>query len=626
MTRPSTHLLDASLANLDVADRDVLAYVTLRKSRFRVAGRRLRFDGQQFISSLELERGDVRKDIQSSSAAFHQCALSHLFSTSGMLLYGEIPQSGSHTIPAGSLSVEVRCGLLDINSENVKYLELFENANARTFERSYRLWLSTTTANSLTTIPSDPSLHIIVKTNDQIGNQLLGHIDRVLPFQIDNEECLEITGVDRLFGTRIQISGRFNFQVETTFSITVLAAWVQPSRIVPGQALRPVVLSGIERYMKDRAVGSREFCEFLAATKTSQESEAVKGLCDYFGRVLTETPQRYSPLTATAFKNAAILLDNKVPAHVVIGSVDGIDVEGITQIAPGVLVAAPDQLPIVLIGEPSNLPLCREWNPTSARLITFIRAETAPETTTLGWIALKDAFDRLLVVTSDASWRHSDKEGNNYILAVDGHVQDAVLELDRNYHVHNLFSGTAHQYHSGRQKSTHRLHLDEHAATAIRERLTPLDSTLATYGMKFPELVAHLSNAIVWISRARSSVTASERFLCAWIAVEFLAAYGKSAGSAIKSTVSSRVSYLMARGDRNLRRYWQSAMEDCYDLRCDLVHDAKDNSEQLEKRSPMLMQAVVDVVLFCILSIPNLTKDTSPSEMLDDFRNLARNR
>ena len=108
--------------------------------------------------------------------------------------------------------------------------------------------------------------------------------------------------------------------------------------------------------------------------------------------------------------------------------------------------------------------------------------------------------------------------------------------------------------------------------------------------------------------------------------MEFLVLRGdeRSTEQAIKSGLSSRIAQLLGREARTLRRYWRGVIEDSYQLRCDLVHEAKENESSLIKLVPLLSQATFEVIWFCIRSVGSVGADLLPSELLDVLANSAR--
>ena len=147
-------------------------------------------------------------------------------------------------------------------------------------------------------------------------------------------------------------------------------------------------------------------------------------------------------------------------------------------------------------------------------------------------------------------------------------------------------------------------------------RVQQLVNANLTHAVQFPRLIAQLDHAIQWLSRSRDSTTLEEQFLCAWIAVEFLIQPDEAAGP-IKGNVTSKISTLISRGDRTIRRYWTRKMDDCYDLRCDLVHEAKTDKTKLETLLPFLTQAIVECLYHCVGSLEELTDDCAPADLLN---------
>jgi hypothetical protein len=136
-----------------------------------------------------------------------------------------------------------------------------------------------------------------------------------------------------------------------------------------------------------------------------------------------------------------------------------------------------------------------------------------------------------------------------------------------------------------------------------------------------PKLALQLHHAIEWISRSRSSSTQSERFICLWIAIEYLVLRGSEASrdDAILGALQSRVAPLMARGNRDLRKYWNSIVEDCYRLRCDVVHEAKEDDQQLARLVPLIGQAAFEVVWYCAAVADKAAADRLPADLLEDL-------
>jgi hypothetical protein len=298
----------------------------------------------------------------------------------------------------------------------------------------------------------------------------------------------------------------------------------------------------------------------------------------------------------------------------------------VISIAPGLVVVPPRQLPFGLIGEKNNRPLSRHWDRDACTILSFFEGIKVEETTERGWRVINASFDNLQLAISDAAWMHVDASDTQYYFSVDCRSQDAILELDQWYHVDELFSGIAHQYYAKRERSSNRLELNRGATPAISQRLKLLATRSQQYSFSFPKLTSHISNAISWVSRARNSSTSSDRFLCTWIAAEYLTmSRGESEQTPdIKSTLSSRLGGLLGRADRNSRRYWESALNDCYELRCELMHEAAEDSGRLATSTPLLMQAVVEAIFFCVSSLSTVTADTTPSEMLDGYRRRKR--
>jgi hypothetical protein len=153
--------------------------------------------------------------------------------------------------------------------------------------------------------------------------------------------------------------------------------------------------------------------------------------------------------------------------------------------------------------------------------------------------------------------------------------------------------------------------------------MTPLVAILGKYQTRLPKLASQISNAMHWVSQARRATTASERFLAPWIAAEFLTLSGRSNASKNEDRgglVASRLAGLLGRSSRTNRRAWQTTMKKCYELRNLLVHEARDEPEELDQYAPRLMQAITDAVLYCVLTMPSLEMDLPPSELLDRHR------
>jgi len=353
---------------------------------------------------------------------------------------------------------------------------------------------------------------------------------------------------------------------------------------------------------------------FLRSFSDKHEERVLKQLCGFFERALDQNPDGV-PLMAQAFHNMALVLHNEMPLYVAVGSVRGVAPHGIMCLTPGVVVAAADQLPFALVGRECNAPLCDHWDRDAARLVTFFASTSAPGTVSDGWRALTRAFEFLALAVADAGWLHTDARGNLYPMIVDGRVQDAVLELDHWYHVHHLASGTAHQYYARQDKSSNKLVLETRQSSAVSLRLQMLMTNILKNKDRYPVLTAHLSKAMTWLTRSRASATPGEEFLCLWIAIEYLAVPAGS-DAAIKGTVAPRLAELMAGSNRTMRRFWHTKIDECYDLRCKIVHEAADDLERIASLAPILRQTVIEAIWFCVLTIGELTADVPPATLI----------
>ncbi len=619
--------LAKAFSRLDVSCPSVREYVEARQSGFLPVQRFLNVSSEGSTSTIVLRRGSVEKRITSGTHQFHQCSLSHHFTSRTVLLPDEIGNSSANdeerTITPGDIAIELEVGTVRASSLEIRHFELIENTAP--CERRFRLWMVEEPVRGLDLVSADPTCQVRILLGGQLVNRVKGYIDTVNPFMHAGEALVQIDGVDGLFGTRALVSGVFNSRVDPWWGLSVFAAGCDPGLLAEPQALDIPSLDGLDEFTgRSSLKGFHEFTEFLQQQAQKHAGKNIEVLCRGFETSLSLQPHQFNPLTASAFRNSAIVIHNQLPVQLAIGSVRGLRVEGIVHLAPNILIAGPDAVPFRLQGAKIDRPLCHGWDDDASRIITFFLASDAPQTPDGSEECLTAAFTLLSIASLDTAWCHKSLSGREARFAVDGKAQDAILELEPWYHVHHLFHGTAHQYYRRRDRSTNVLALTNQSIESLVPRIRILKTMEQRARQSKPVLRQHLTNAMRWLSRSRGSTTNSERFLCAWISLEFLVLRGTTKEDAIKAAVSSRVSTLMSRGDRTRRRYWQGLLDEAYDVRCNLVHEAREDQTALNRLLPIITQAAIQIIAFCSLSVDEIEGDISPTELLDQLRNSSR--
>lgn len=604
------------LRTLATTSENAAKYLQARQHGFSVVGRGFRYADEQLHARLVLSNGAVDLDLESDEQSFVWLALSHRFASDCILLANELgaEQPRSLSEPAAEKpAITFDCGLLRLTQSTIQRLELTESVRER--KLSYRLWTTQERARLLRLVPTTPSARLTIEFGSILAHALHGYIDAVTPFLLGGEGLVEIAGTDFMYGCRNLVAGLFNARVDPATSITLFAAWLDLGLVTSAKLHMPPGLEGLDSIPKPSGLAAPALRSFLRCFSEKQEKQSIKQLCGLFQRALDQNPDG-APLMAQAFRNVALTLHNEIPLYVAVGSVRGLGAApGIMCLAPGIVVAAADQLPFSLLGKKRDIPLCQHWDGDAARLVTFFASTSAPNTVVDGWKALTRAHEFLVLAVADAGWLHADAQKNLYPMIVDGRVQDAVLELDHWYHVHHLASGTAHQYYARQDKSSNKLALETRQSNAISPRLQLLMGNILKNKERFPILTAHLSQAMTWLTRSRDSATPGEEFLCLWIAVEYLVVPARS-GSAIKGTIGPRLAELMGGSDRTMRRFWQAKFDECYELRCKIVHEAADDRERIASLAPILRQAVIEAIWFCVLTIRHLVDDAAPATLL----------
>jgi len=518
----------------------------------------------------------------------------------------------------GSIELFVECRLLRASSVDLHALTCVESATPQG-KRGYAIAMKPDVARGILYASSDPQLSIVVRVGDKRLTLFRGYIDQMIPVQIEStgEKLVDIRGGDSLTGTRNLVSGLYNGLANFDTSLLFFSIYAEPTQLLGHEPDLPN-LPHLESFLNEELPSSRceEFREWLRGCESRGGS--VGTVAKEFLRVVSLDHPMFST-APFSFRNLAILAHNNASLWMAIGAVHGLRMKGIIRIGHAVVICEPSELHIWLKDRPRNEPLCRSWDSEDSLLITFFTADNSSETQNRGMQRIQRAFDLLQLAVSDSWFEHSDGLGGQVFLPVDGRLQDATLTLSRWIHVQHIPSGTAHQYYSGRQRSSHELQVTDFQADVIRHRFDILTDLLNESFVDRPKSYAHIDHAISWFSRSRNSVTLSERFLCLWISIEFLLIKtDEEAGrEVIEAGVSSRVARLMGSGDRDRRKYWQRKAEEAYRLRCDLVHRAADDHERIDSLLPFLEQSVFEAIWHCTVNGQKYPDIEHPRDVFD---------
>lgn len=72
----------------------------------------------------------------------------------------------------------------------------------------------------------------------------------------------------------------------------------------------------------------------------------------------------------------------------------------------------------------------------------------------------------------------------------------------------------------------------------------------------------------------------------------------------------------MSKGERVARNWWKAKAEDAYDVRCAIVHDAEEDVKKIERLTPLIRQAAIEVIWACASSLKADTF-THPSQVIE---------
>ena len=611
--------IESSLQAFGGTSSALQEYIDLRRRGFVPAIRRIAYENAQFSTLMRFVGENAFQEIECADIDFLLWTLCHNWTSgSGLRLPVEFDNDSAiaplraHDVP---VTIEVRCGLMRVAMNDVRaWVQVDDGLNGK---RSYAVQVTEAAATALQRVPSEPTLEVLLTLGSRRCTAIRGYVDFLIPKLREREDVIELQGGDALTGTRARISGVYNAHVRIESTLLGYSMALEPRLLNPEASATPP-LAACERFLNDEVTQQQviEFREWLGDLADVTDATA------HIAKLFMEFATPDHPMSARAphcFYRIACLSEHNTPIWMVVGSIRGLQTTGSIRIAPGITVSGPDDMPIRLVGGTSaEESLCRHWDPKASHLIAFFTAPNVTETEACAWAALSDAFDLLTLAISDSSWQHSDGLGKDIPLFVDGRLQDAVLGLDRWYHVHHVPSGSAHQYYAAKEKSSFALDLNEFAADSIRQRLDPLSWILRPHTGPPRKLTEHLNRAVSWFSRSRGSATLAERFLCLWIAIEFLLVKDEDSDSSKKDSVSGAVSRLLARHDRTVRRYWVGIAEDAYNARNRLVHEAEAIDAELTRLVPPLEHATFAVIWHCALTGQHFPNVAHPVDLLTE--------
>lgn len=623
-------VLDETFTQLDPNDFATAAYMAARRSGFDVVERKIVYDNRCLSASLQLRKGSVEREVQSDSLPWLGCVLAHFQTNHGLFLPGDegypLDKQAVPTLSRGEVSITFKAGTTVLGTDEIRYLEIREGPDLK---RVYRLWAAAERVASLVPVLSTAYVDLGLSVDGCAKiSSLRGHIDSVRPFEYQEQTAVELAGTDILTGSKVLVKATYNFRVDPRSSIIGFAKWAEPE-VFAGRPISPPDLAELEPFAQ-HGVSSLDFDAFVDALRRIEERDtrgALAGLSRYFaGNLSANDPLLRS--AALSFQRAAAILASGTQVYVAIGSVKGINAAGIERVGPGIVIASPKSLPFHLLGREPAEELCEWWTPGTARLVAYFAADDVASTPEKGWSALKSAFDYVNFAISDAGWCHLEADGSMKAFDLNVHQQDAVVELERWYHVHHLINGSAHQYQSGIEKISNELFLDEAASRGMRPRVDVLVRRIQAISGRYVNLEAHLLRAVEWLSRARVSSSPGERFMCLWIALEYLVLRrGEGAQvETIAAAMESRVPPLMSRGERNQQNFWQRIMKDSYAMRCRLVHEAAEERKEVDRLMPYLSQAIVEVVWYASAQGEKETQDRVPADILEEYGQRRRPR
>lgn len=616
MTDFAEHLRALKAEGGAVAD-----YAVAREEGYLPLQRTFEFCEGKLTSMIMLVSPDGgQRTYASQLTNFHQLAFDHRFIYNKRLDHRlEFACHQREPVPAvrGELSVTVSCGLFRVTQHEIQELWISEEAAPKHSARRYRLLLPIQAAKLLCPVPAEPKLTISIRSGGAALFTLHAYVDQVLPVgtEGDDETMLAIVGDDAFAATRLLLTAGYNLTSIPGESILKLGIFLDVPNLKPDAVMSPI-LGDFAKSMNGATADDltvRLQRELAAVSAKTQGN--VRDHAEMFADVA-----RHSDFDALhimgSFLHSAWALDLEIPVAFAVGHIKGVRTEGAVRLAPNVVVCTQDSHPVRrAVEEHDKGPLCATWPSDGALLIAFYIDPGDPkQLTDNGWEALRNAFTLLSNAVCDAGWLRTSDAGDPIVFLVDGRVQDAALELSPHYHVQCLFSKIGHQSYAGVQKSSHELDLNDLAVAALRPRIDLLTIFLRQLETKNLHLCNQLRRAMEWLAKSRNATTVSEQFVCLWVALEYLLV--KKGTANIKDAVSRGISAVMSKGERVARNWWRAQAEDAYETRCAIVHDAEEDTEKIERLTPLVRQAAFEVIWACASSLKSDTF-THPSQVVE---------